>query len=353
MKQAIKIISSLTQVSLIACSLLLLPIQQSLAIDININELGKYKLNFEQISSVTTVSSNALMAQVTEKSGANFSVFLPFDVQQVNTLVTNGQLVAKHQKIAYLNGYDVHHFLDEFEAAKQLFTIAEKQYQSSSALYASKALKQSQWLEINNNYFSAKLIFEHLHHYMSFLNIDKNEKIAIIAPIAGIIKYSNTSDGNSKAEGELLFDIIPKSAIRLKVKVPLTNISNLAYLKIAKQQCKLAVNSKENIINDFTITIWSKPLNDECLLILGKQVIVTPIYQQNAFSINRTAVFEFKDSNYIAVKHHTQLNLVAINILNSTNDQFIFQSAIELKDKEALTSSVSAIQGMLLNLGDE
>ncbi|NQY86225.1 MAG: hypothetical protein HRT51_00535 [Colwellia sp.] len=363
MKQAIKIIRTLKQVSLVACTLLLMPMQKSLALNINIDELGKYKLNFEQISSVTTVSSNALIAQVTEKSGANFSVFLPFDVQQVNTLVTNGQLVAKNQKIAYLNGYDVHHFLDEFEAAKQLFTIAEKQYQSSSALYASKALKQSQWVEINNNYFSAKLRFEHLHHYMSFLNIDKNEKIAIIAPIAGIIRLSNTSDNSSKAEGELLFDILPQSAIRLKVKVPLRNISNLAYLQMAKQQCKVAVDNKENIINDFTITIWSKPLNEPlnkpCALTLGEKTLVTLIYQQNAYSIDKTAVFEFENNNYIAIKNNSQLDLVAIDILNASNDKFIFQSdvasanKVTLTNKLALTSSVSAVQGILLELGDE
>jgi len=353
MKQAIKIIRSLKQISLVACTLLLLPVQKSLAIDINIEELGKYKLNFEQVSSVTTVSSSTLIAQVTEKSGANFSVFLPFAVQQVKTLITNGQVVVKDQKIAYLNGYDVHHFLDEFEAAKQLFNIAEKQYQSSLALYNNKALKQSQWIEISKDYFSAKLRFEHLHHYMSFLNIDKNEQIAIIAPIAGIIRYSNTSDSDSKAEGELLFDIIPKNAIRLKVKVPLHNISNLAYLKSANELCKIAVDSKENIIDDFAMTVWSKPLNEQCSLSLGEKVLITPIYQQNAYTIDKTAVFEFENNNYIAIKNNSQLNLIVINILNAHDDQFIFQSDAVLANRVALTSSVSAVQGILLDLGDE
>lgn len=353
MKYAISTITPFKEISLFIVFLLLMPIQKSLAVSININELGKYQLNFEKISPITTVSSSALIAQVTEKSGENFSVFLPFNVQQVSTIITGGQSVLKGQKIAYLSGYDVHHFLDEFEAAKQLFNIAEKQYQSSLTLYNSKALKQSQWIEISNNYFSARLRFEHLHHYMSFLNIDENEQIAIIAPIAGIIRYENINDNYSKAEGGLLFDIIPNDAIRLKVSVPVKDIKNLTYLKVEKQQCKFAVSSKENIINDFSMTVWSEPLNKQCSLTLGEKVIVTPVYQQNAFTINKTAVFEFENKNYIAIKNDEQLNLVTINILNANNQNFIFQSNIPLANKIALTSSVSAVQGVLLNLGDE
>ena len=360
MKQAIRIIRTFKHVSLVTYSLLLLlSMQKSFALNINIAELGKYQLNFNKISAVTHVSSSALIGQVTEKSGANFSVFLPFAVQQTSTLITNGQEVKKDEKIAYLTGYDVHHFIDEFEAAKQLFSIAEKRYQSSLTLYNNKALKQSQWIEISNNYFSAKLRFEHLHHYMSFLSIDKSEQIAIIAPIAGIIRYANASNSDSKAEGELLFDIVPKDAIRLKVNVPPENINNLTYLQVAKQQCKTAVESKDNIIRDFAVTVWSKPLKDACALTLGEKVRVTPFYQQSAYAINKQAVFEFENNNYIAIKNNAQLNLVAITILNATDDRFIFQqdatsaNKIVLKNRAALISSVSAVQGILLELGAE
>jgi hypothetical protein len=188
---------------------------------------------------------------------------------------------------------------------------------------------------------------------MSFLTIDKNDKIAIVAPIAGIIRYSSINAIGSKAEGELLFDIVPTSAIRLKVKVPLKNISNLAYLQIVKQQCKVAVDSKENIVENFAMTVWSQPLNEQCSLTLGEKAVITPIYQQTAYRIDKSAVFEFKNNNYIAIKNNLQLDLVAITILTAINDQFVFQSDSAFINNQALTSSVSAVQGILLNLGDE
>ena len=67
----------------------------------------------------------------------------------------------------------------------------------------------------------------------------------------------------------------------------------------------------------------------------------------------QTTVFEFENNNYIAVKQGDKLKLVTIEILGSTNKNFIFHSDHTLKGQVALTSSVSAVQGILLNLGSE
>jgi len=223
----------------------IIPTKNVWAISLNINELGLYNFSYKNISQVEHVSGSNLLATTSEKVGSNYSVFLPFGVQQIQYLVVNGERVVKDQKIAILTGYDVHHFLDEFEAAKALFENANKQYQSSLRLYKKKALKQSQWIEISKNYFAAQLRFEHLHHYKSFLNIDKNEQISIIAPTAGVVRYSN--DSAAKIEEELLFDVIPDDAIRLKVIVPLKNIENLGHIQVyGQQQCLLEVAAKEN-----------------------------------------------------------------------------------------------------------
>jgi len=328
-----------------------MPNKNVLAISLNIKDLGLYDFSYKNISQIKHVSGSNLLATTSEKVGSNYSVFLPFSVQQVQYLVVNGEAVVKDQKIAILTGYDVHHFLDEFEAAEALFQNANKQYQSSLRLYKQKVLKQSQWIEISKNYFEAQLRFEHLHHYKSFLNIDKNEQISIIAPIAGTVRYSN--DSAAKAEEELLFDVIPDDAIRLKVTVPLKNIDNLGHIKIGGQQCLLQVDTREKIIDGYTAVIWSKAITSDCSLTLGQKVVITPVYDQTAFMIDKSAVFEFDNHNYIAIKKDQQLNLVSINILNSTNEHYIFASEAELNNAQALITSVSAVQGVLLSLGDE
>ncbi len=328
-----------------------------LAKKIALNELGQYQLHFEKISAINTIAGNKLLAKVSEKTGSNFSVFLPFSVQQINYRVNNGEQVKKSQVIADLQGYDVHHFLDEYEAAEQLYKNAEKQYLSSKKLFKNRALKQSQWIEISKNYYAAKLRFEHLNHYRGFLTVDNHENIAIIAPSAGYLRRANDNKTNttSKQEGELLFDIIPNNTISLTTNVSVKNIDQLSAFKVNNSQCQLTIDQKENITNSFVAKVWSNPLtaNKNCQFTLGQSLVVTPIYQQKALTVNKKAVFEFEDQNYIALKEQQNLSLVAIDILSSSADKYYFTSASDLTNKQALISSVSAVQGMLLNLGEE
>jgi len=331
-----------------------LPIAKAKMVEssIKFSMLGEYQLNFKNISSVATISGHNLLATVSEKPGANFSMFLPFSVQQINYLVSNGSYVEKDQMVAYLNGFDLHHFLDEFTAAEQLFKNAEQQYLSSKKLFDNKALQQSQWLTISQNYFAAQLRYEHLNHYKVFLNIDESGNIAITSPISGYVRFS--SEMAVKQEGEILFDIIPKNSIRLKASVPIINIKNLQNFNVVTTQCQLGIDSSERVIKNFSQITWSSPLNNECLFTLGEQVLITPHYQQNAFEIIKEAVFEFNNKDYIAIKQSTnELKLIVIDILGASGDSYYFLSNNDLTNQKALVSSVSALQGVLLELGSE
>lgn len=315
--------------------------------------LGSFKVEATKIHAVSSIAGHKLLASVSEKTGTNFSMFLPFAVQQINYLVANGQYIEKNQMIAYLKGFDVHHFLDEYEAAKQLFLYAEQQYKSSKNLFAKKALNQSQWLESSKNYFAAKIRFEHLNHYKAFLTIDSEERIAIKSPLSGYVRYS--SEVAVKQEGELLFDVIPKDSIRLKVSVPINNIAQLTTFKVLGSQCVLAIASKEQVIKRFSQTTWSAPLTDACPFTLGEQLLVIPQYQQQAFELPKTAIFEFDDQNYTAIKNDTasQFDIIAIEILGSAGNNYHVSSKTDLSNKQALVTSISALQGVLLELGAE
>ncbi len=318
---------------------------------IKFDQLGQYQLSFETLSLVNKVSGSNVVAQVTEKEGSEYSMSLPFNVQKINFLVANGQWVDKNQGIAQLSGKDVHHFLDEYQAAQQLFNNANSYYQSSLKLFNNKAIKQSQWLEISKNYFEAKLNLEHLNHFMSSLTITEDEQVTINAPIAGYLRFS--SIGMVKQEGQLLFDVIPPSSLRLKVKLSNKNVDQLLEFSLDNNGCDFAVEITEKAVKNYNVIVWSEAIKPSCNLMLGETLVATPIYQQAAFSINKAAVFEFEDKNYIAIKKKKQLNLVAINILSATSDSYLISADKLLNNQEVLVSSVSAIQGVLLELGGE
>jgi len=343
-------IRTLTTVTVTAILFIVSDVQAA-SRSLSITELGEYKLSFEKLVSVKTITGTKVLAQVTEKEGSDHSMFLPFNVQKINFLVANGEQVNKNQGVAQLSGKDVHHFFDEYQAAKELFKNANNYYQSSLTLFNNRAIKQSQWLEASQNYFDAKLNLEHLNHFMSSLTITEDEQVIINAPTTGYLRFSTSE--MVKQEGSLLFDVIPSNTIRLKVKISNNNIGQLLAFKIDNQQCDFAAEIIEKTVKNFNITVWSEVINPECQLMLGDSMVVTPVYQQTAFSLNKSAVFEFEDRNYIAIKSEQKLSLVVINILSSTSDSYLINADTDLQNKQVLVSSVSAIQGVLLELGGE
>ena len=80
-------------------------------------------------------------------------------------------------------------------------------------------------------------------------------------------------------------------------------------------------------------------------------MVVSPIYQQAAFSINKSALFEIDNRDHIAIKKGQQLELVAVELLGSSEGNYLFTSQVNLTEKSVLISSVSAVQGILLELG--
>jgi hypothetical protein len=355
-------ITRLKIITLTVASLFLLSVQAKPQNDesntnIALEQLGAYQLNFENVTMVDHVSGQNLLARSQAKTGENFAMYLPFTVQHTQFLSANGAKVVKDQPIAILTGSDVHHFLEEYHAAKILFNNASQQYQTSLGLYKKKALSQSRWTEISNSYFTAKLHFGHLTHLKKLLSISHESKgteevVSIISPIAGILRYSTNRD--VKEEGKLLFDIIPHNAMRLKISAPLKNIKKLRKVKVLNQNCTIDIDiasTQSSLMNNFNTIIWSDPIKSNCNISLGENLVVSPVYQQTAFSIDKNAIFEINNRSHIAIKNDQQLELVPIEILASNGKNYLFTSQENLAEKPALTSSVSAVQGILLELG--
>jgi len=325
-------------------------------------QIGGYQLDFEKITAVEHINGQNLLATSQTKPGENFAMHLPFSVQHSQFIIANGSKVTEGQAVAILSGYDVHHFLEEYQAAKILFSNAKQHYQTSLGLYQQKALSQSRWTEISDSYFAAKLHFGHLSHLKEFLSIsqhdDKNankgneEIVSIVSPITGTLRYF--ANNNVKQEGELLFDVIPRHAMRLKISAPLKNIKQLSKINVLNHNCVIDIDttSTQNaLVHNFSTTVWSDPISDACNITFGENLVVSPIYQQAAFSINKSALFEINNRDHIAIKNGQQLEFVAVELLGSSEGNYLFTSQVNLTEKSVLTSSVSAVQGILLELG--
>ena len=317
---------------------------------IELSVLGYFEIKFSTIEKETLKVGQNLIGEVTYKPGENYSVVLPFDVQKVTYHIKNGSYVELGATIATVEGYDVHHFLDEFESAKIILQASENHFQTNKAYFENKTIKSTQWIEITKSYFKAKLNFEHFQHQMSFLHIDKNEKITLISPKNGIVKIPNF--GNIKQAGDLAFDVISTNSVKVKVTTPLSYAANLSHF-VMTSSCELEINSFESIVDKYHQTVWASPKSEQCKLTLGQSVKLTPILNFNGYKVPKSSIFELNDKDYIAIRSGDTVSLVSILIVGANNKEYYVTAKQDISNKKALVSSVSILQGKLLELGVE
>lgn len=337
-----------------ACIVALFQVSSVLAFENNqffdLAELGDFEVKFSTVKKAEFIVGQNLIGTVSYKSGENYSIALPFDVQQIIYHVQNGNYVNQGDTIATVEGYDVHHFIDEFTSAEQLLKISGNHFQTNKKYFENKTLKSSQWIEITKNYFDAKLKFEHFQHQMSFLHVDKSEKITLVSPKKGIVKIPDLQ--NIKAEGDLAFDVINTESIKIKITTPLSYITKLSHFVISPS-CELEINSIENIANKFHQILWASPKSNHCNLTLGQAVKVTPLLSFDGYTVPKTSVFEFNNKNTIAIKSENGVSLIIIKIIGSNNHDYYVETKGDISNKKILASSVSILQGKLLALGAE
>jgi len=318
--------------------------------NIELASLGDFEVKFSEVQQVNEMKSQSLIGEVSYHSGENYSVTFPFDVQRISYQVKNGHRVKKGDVIAQLQGYEVHHFLDEYHSTKALLETQETHFQTNKRYFKDKTIQSSQWVDISKSYYEAKLNFEHIQHIMSFLTVNKDEQVSFISPKSGVIQIPIIN--GSKKSGQLAFNIIDDKAIKVKVTVPLILTSNLSHFEV-DSTCQLKISSVEQVADQFHQIVWGEPTSMGCTLILGQLIKVNPIKHVQAFKIAKAAVFEFESKNFIAMKIKETLSLVLINIIGSTGNDYIFTAQDDLKEKQALITSVSILQGNLLNMGAE
>ena len=106
-----------------------------------LSSLGDFEVKLSKVQRVESLKGQSLIGKVDYMPGENYSVAFPFDVQRISYVIKNGNLVSKGDTVATVEGYDVHHFIDEYESAKVLLAIQEKHYKTNKAYFENKTIK--------------------------------------------------------------------------------------------------------------------------------------------------------------------------------------------------------------------
>jgi len=330
---------------------LLLASQLAVAETVELSSLGKLQLSFKPVETVNSVSGKKLMASVTNKVGESYVLSTPTNVQQIIYLVENGESVKKGQVIATMKGPEVHHFISEFQAYESLYQLTKQRLENSRTLFRKKIIDEDKWLQINKNYQTTFLTYEHMRHFYELITAisEADESMQVRSPVDGIIiKPINKSRFN---EGDTIADFVPASAIQLELKVPVNKSKKL--FKLSTESCELAIASKSKVADGAFTKVWSKPITDECELVFGQQLIVVPHYNQQAHKIPKSAVFNHNGNDSILVKQGQGLSTVEVALITSDGENYLVNSEMDLSQSSILVTSVSAVQGILLGLGGE
>ncbi|MDF1643059.1 MAG: hypothetical protein P1U80_02605 [Pseudomonadales bacterium] len=320
-----------------------------------IEDLGQLDINFQKAKKVTHYPGEYLPAEVSSIPGKSHPLLAPMDIQQVDFLFAQGKHVTTGEAVLVIRGPAVHHLVNEFEGKKADYLLRKKRYKNNKTLLNKQAINESLWIDISREYYQAKLEYEHLRHFFTLV-IHKDEtapSLTLAAPINGIISYSNKGTFQS---GGTLAEFMSSSSLALNLALPIRYTDPLSYLQVenlSPEHCQVEINRVGNVAQNVFLEAWSKPLPSNCALKLGQAVRVKPFFSASAFRIPQQAVFEWQDKNHIWIKSNHSLQAIPVQLISSEKKHYLISATTELSEREVLTSSVSAAQGILLGLGAE
>lgn len=312
-------------------------------------QLKQLSITVAPVTSVDTYAGSKLNASVSALSGQAYTLSSPINVQRVTFLKQRGERVAAGEPLVVLIGSEVEHFYDEYQLKTALFAQTSQLYKSNQKLYEKKAISEQLWLSISENYVTRKLALGEYTHFFDYVDNynDEKQSLTLKSPLSGVLHYEAFASLNAE---QGIARIIPDQAIRLKVQMPAsqTHIPSLLNLP----QCKLKVDEIEGLSQSFYKTLWSEPLKQSCELRYGDIVTVTPQFDISAFVVPKTAVFSLHGSHYIMLQKGDIFAAVEINIVASEQSDMVVTSQQAINGAFVATSSVSALQGILMGLGE-
>ncbi|WP_371193864.1 hypothetical protein [Glaciecola sp. SC05] len=334
--------------------LLIVPLLVSMRVQgqeqsISTQQLGQLSVSLSAVQLVDSYQGAALSGEVTSESGAAYSITSPMNVQRVMFLKPRGSIVQAGDVIVKLIGSEVEHYYDEYQLKKALFQQTSKSYENNRKLYEQKAIGEQQWLSISEHYVNQKLALGEYHHFFEYVaKYDHDEQsLSLKSPLNGMLNYSRFSSLNANQD---IVHILPQYAVRLKVNLPASQAQIPSALSLPL--CTLKIEINEGLSQSFYKTLWSEPLKANCGLRYGDILSVKPEYALKAYRITKTSVFSLHGNHYIMLKQADGFASAQVSIVASEQNSFIVTSTRDIAGAAAASSSVSALQGILMGLGE-
>ena len=320
--------------------------------EIELASLGALELVFQPAQAVQRYPGRPVAATVGFRRGEAFNVPSPGRLQQIEYLVEPGAAVDKGQPFAVLRGPEMHHFEMNYDSSRELLASAERRFRANRALYERKAISESRWLEISEQYYALALEHEHMRHFFELVKEGDNDpdSLTLVAPVSGMIDYLPAQ--GVVQEGDNIAQFLPLGVIRLHAALPIAIRNQVAALQAGS--CTLPVARVEAVTDGFFVQAWSAPLTADCDLLLGQKLLATPLLQlAGGWRLPQSAVFQWQRQAHVLLRRGERLQPVAVELLGTQGQDYVVASAVDLGASEVLVSSVSAVQGILLGLGGE
>jgi hypothetical protein len=312
-------------------------------------ELGEFSLQYTKVNQRQGFELQSVIGKVKALPHAGLQVRAPFDPQQIEFYVGDGQWVNRGQKVALLGGSEVHHFLEQLAAQKALYAQAEARYQQNKPLFERQGISQDRWQQITSYYYATKLELGHLNHFAELIQTtDSDDHLFLLAQSDGIWRYPGDVQLD---EGTLLGSITAKQQLRYQFSLPVSLVKLVSRISVG--QCSLTVSHYSINASGLSASVWSEPLTPQCEGSINQRVTVSPMIASNVQLVPMTSVFMLDGATYVAKSKGDELQPIQINLVGKQGQFYAIEEQQNLADANVLTSSVSALQGVLMGLGGE
>lgn len=217
--------------------------------EIELASLGALELVFQPAQAVQRYPGRPVAATVGFRRGEALNVPSPGRLQQIEYLVEPGAAVDKGQPFAVLRGPEMHHFEMNYDSSRELLASAERRFRANRALYERKAISESRWLEISEQYYALALEHEHMRHFFELVKEGDNDpdSLTLVAPVSGMIDYLPAQ--GVVQEGDNIAQFLPLGVIRLQAALPIAIRNQVAALQAGS--CTLPVARVEAVTDGF------------------------------------------------------------------------------------------------------
>lgn len=331
--------------------LLASPVPDAHAQTVSRENLGELVLEFAAVEAVNTRPGPSRLIEVATLPGDGLAMQLPFAPNRLEQLVDDGALVSADTAIARIYGPELEHWVLAARLLKERFEDARKRYERNERLYDQQALSADKWQVILDRYHTLKIEQQHTAHVMSWLTVeegDAHEPTAILrAPQIGHVMFASPSH---EAEPIIAY-FVPPQSLRFAMQIPQQYADSA--LAMVSGACELPVARRDGLVNGYSRRVWSEPLGDCLPGHPGLRLSGVPIYDFDGYAVPRDAVLSYRGETYLALELPSELELVPVAVAGEDHQHFYVSSERDLKNARVLVRSNSALQGLLLGLGQD